>query len=200
MSSQYDLLLHACCGPCAESPVQILQQENIKFIGYFYNPNIQPQAEQQRRLDNLVRLAQMRGFDLISAGESQTEKWTGYDNPRESRCHMCYRVRLQAAAQKAAQMGIPAFTTTLLISPWQEHEAIKSIGEKAAAKYGVEFMYRDFRPDYRQGQDLARADGLYRQKYCGCLPSIENSRFSEKIRRDLAALEASPAKSDSDRK
>lgn len=200
VNKNYDLLLHTCCGPCAESPARLFLREEVNFLGYYYNPNIQPPVEYARRLENLRRLAAILGFPLISEGESQPKRWTEYAGEQESRCRMCYRVRLEAAARKAAQLRIPRFTTTLLISPWQDHEAIRQIGLQAAASYQVEFLYRDFRPLYREGQDLACQDGLYRQKYCGCLPSIDNSRFSEKIRRDLAALEASPTASGSDRR
>ena len=92
----------------------------------------------------------------------------------EHRCGYCYRCRMEATAKYAAENGYSAFTTSLLISPYQDHEAICAIARKAAADYGVEFLYRDFRPLFRDGQDFAREHGMYMQKYCGCIYSEED--------------------------
>jgi predicted adenine nucleotide alpha hydrolase (AANH) superfamily ATPase len=92
---------------------------------------------------------------------------------RASRCAWCYRTRLEKTAAQAAEGGWEGFSTTLLISPWQDHQGIRRAGEQAAEKYGVPFLYRDFRPLFREGQKKAREMGLYRQKYCGCVFSEE---------------------------
>ncbi len=94
----------------------------------------------------------------------------------ENRCvKYCYRVRLEQTARYAKEHGYDTFSTTLLISPYQNHNALKKIGEEMAEKYGLNFLYRDFRPGFREGQAEARELGLYMQKYCGCV-------FSEKMR------------------
>ena len=94
----------------------------------------------------------------------------------ENRCvKYCYRVRLEQTARYAKEHGYDTFSTTLLISPYQNHNALKKIGEEMAEKYGLNFLYRDFRPGFREGQAEARELGLYMQKYCGCV-------FSEEIR------------------
>ena len=95
------------------------------------------------------------------------------------RCLKCYAIRLEKTALAAAQDGYNAFSTTLLVSPYQDHDAIRRIGLEAAAKHGVEFFYRDFRPFFREGQTKARAAGFYMQKYCGCIFSEEES-FKQK--------------------
>ena len=92
-------------------------------------------------------------------------------NVYEPRCNMCYRVRLDKTAWYAKEKGFDAFTTTLLVSPYQKHELICEIGQQAAQKYGIDFYYSDFRPGFRQGQQGAKEMGLYRQKYCGCIVS-----------------------------
>jgi predicted adenine nucleotide alpha hydrolase (AANH) superfamily ATPase len=97
----------------------------------------------------------------------------------EHRCDICYRMRLTAAAACAASQGCDTFTTTLLISPYQNHERLREIGEELAARYAVPFLYRDFRPLFRAGQNAAREMGFYRQKYCGCLFS-EEERYVKK--------------------
>ena len=84
------------------------------------------------------------------------------------RCEICYRMRLERTASFAAQHGYDAFSASLLVSPYQKHDLIKSLCEEMALKYGIDFLYRDFRPFFRQGQSIARSRGLYMQKYCGC--------------------------------
>jgi epoxyqueuosine reductase len=101
------------------------------------------------------------------------------DSSPPQRCKKCYRMRLEKTASFAKQEGFSAFSTTLLISPYQDHEEIKRQGEKTAEKYGVEFLYRDFRPLFREGQTNARAANMYMQKYCGCVFS-EEERYLEK--------------------
>ena len=111
------------------------------------------------------------------------------DDP--DRCVYCYERRLAVTADYAQQHGFQAFTTTLLVSPYQNQEAIVLIAQREARRTGVTFLATDFRPGFRTGQALAKADGLYRQRYCGCLHSLDESRFSEKIRQEHRALESS---------
>jgi len=192
------VLLHACCGPCAEYPARSLIAEGYELRGYFYNPNIHPVEEHDRRRDNLLKLAETLGFPVDVDPAYDETAWRQMEAPE--RCRMCYRVRLDAAAWHAAELGYPRFTTTLLVSPYQDHEALIEIGEAVAREHGVAFLYRDFRPHFREGQKLAREDGLYRQKYCGCIRSLEMSDFREKILIDLSGLSAAPPASDNDRK
>jgi len=89
----------------------------------------------------------------------------------------------------AKKLGIEAFSTTLLVSPYQNHEAIIASAAKASRETGVDFVCRDFRPGYREGQNMAKNDELYRQKYCGCIFSLEESAFRDKIYRSFAGSE-----------
>ena len=198
MNNDPRLLLHACCGPCAEYPARTLLAEGFKLRGFFYNPNIHPLAENDRRRKNLLILAESLGFPVDVDPACDESTWRTMEAP--ARCRMCYSVRLHAAAKHAAAIGFPMFTTSLLISPYQDHEALKEIGEAAALAHGVRFLYRDFRPHFREGQQQARADGLYRQKYCGCINSLEESSFREKILQDLSDLSPALSASDNDRR
>ena len=184
-----DILMHTCCGPCLEWPARQLLKEGKQLLVYFYNPNIQPIAENQRRLANLAILTQKLGLDYLAEEICEPDIWLNWDSSVETRCHMCYRRRLEATAEMARKLSIPAFSTTLLVSLWQDHDAILEIGNSIARTKGIEFIGRDFREGYREGQRLAREDGLYRQRYCGCLPSLEQSDFKDQIKRDLKALE-----------
>ncbi len=200
MNAQYDILMHACCGPCLEWPANQLMQEGSRLLVWYYNPNVQPLVENQRRADNLRLLTQRLRLDCLIESGCEPEVWQSWQDAEESRCQMCYRRRLQAAAEKARDLGIPAFSTSLLVSPYQDQAAILAIGQAAAVAAGVAFIGRDFRAGYRQGQQMAREDGLYRQKYCGCLPSLEQSDFKAKIKHDLEVLSGLPAEFDNDHK
>mgnify|MGYP003008253455 FL=1 len=101
----------------------------------------------------------------------------------DHRCAYCYRHRLEGTAQYAAEHGFSAFTTTLLASLYQDHEGLIQAAEQYAKQYGVEFLYRDFRPNFRAGNQLAREKGFYMQKYCGCVFS-EQDRYQKQINRD----------------
>ncbi|MDD2458277.1 MAG: epoxyqueuosine reductase QueH [Eubacteriales bacterium] len=186
-----NILLHACCGPCAEYPLDVLiHEEGLRPLLFFYNPNIHPRVEWQRRRDNLQKLADLRGLNVLVETDYAENEWVNYDPALHgglSRCQMCYETRLDRTAAKAKELGLPSFTSTLLVSPYQDYDELVRQGLAAAERYGVEFLVRDFRTGFRSGQTQAREDGLYRQKYCGCRPSLEQSDFREKILKGQAA-------------
>lgn len=178
------ILLHACCGPCAMYPVDYLLNEGKKLDLFWYNPNIHPQFEWNRRRENLQKCADHYKVNLIEGqDECMQEYWEEktYLTDFNSRCEMCYDIRLDEAARFASENGYDAFSTTLLVSPYQQHELIVKTAKMKAELYGVRFDYYDFRPGFRQGQNMARDIGLYRQKYCGCIFSLEESEFKDKI-------------------
>ena len=182
------LLLHACCGPCAEYPLRALQDVGIQPLLYYYNPNIHPQKEWQRRYESLAELARIRSAELVVSRDFDQDSWLRYGEDPQ-RCLFCYAVRMKATASKAKALGLKYFTTTLLISPYQQREAIIAAGHKVAAEFGVVFLEEDWRDHFREGQCLAKEDDLYRQKYCGCLLSLKNSQFKRKVGRSLMAFE-----------
>ena len=177
------LLLHACCGPCAMYPVDYLLKENRELDLYWFNPNIHPEFEWNRRLENLRIVANHYNVKLYEEGDCQQAYWESKSYLEEygSRCRMCYDVRLDNIARYAAEHGYEAFSTTLLVSPYQQHDVICEVAKDKAIKYGVDFEYYDFRPGFREGQNMAREIELYRQKYCGCIFSLDESKFKEKI-------------------
>ena len=167
------LLLHICCGPCACYPVEQLQEAGVDFTGYYFNPNIHPIDEFERRRENLKILSEMKGFPVIYSDAFDQPAWEFFNGEIVERCRMCYQVRFEEVARKAAEEGYDAFSTTLLVSPYQRHEMIIEICETLAAQYGIRFYYEDWRPGFRRGQAMAKEYGLYRQKYCGCIKSKE---------------------------
>jgi len=168
------LMMHMCCAPCSTYPLSVLRQEGIEPVGVFYNPNIHPIEEFERRRSTVEQFAAIKGLEVQYFNDFRQPEWEAFSGPGEARCTMCYTTRLKKIAELASEQGFDAFTTSLLVSPFQKHDLIKQLGEKYAALYGVEFYYRDFRPGFRQGQKEAKDLGLYRQKYCGCIISLNN--------------------------
>ncbi|MBR5572426.1 MAG: epoxyqueuosine reductase QueH [Oscillospiraceae bacterium] len=180
-----NILLHVCCAPCSVSCITTLRQEGLAPVGYWYNPNIHPYMEYAARRDCLVDYAQKVGMPLyVQEDYGLRDFCRAVCEDLDNRCGYCYGIRLYAAAKFAAENGFDSFTSTLFVSPYQDHEKMRTIAEAAGKMYGVEFLYRDFRPGFREGQAIARQEQLYMQKYCGCVFS-EGERYGKKIGRDL---------------
>lgn len=183
------LLFHACCAPCILYPQSILEDIDITY--YFYNPNIHPEAEYIRRRGAIEDYCNKKSLSLIIGDpneefigyQQREEQWRKFD--KNKRCAMCYSTRIKGTAKYASENGFDAFSTTLLGSIYQDHDLIIQLGNKYAKKYSVEFFYKDFRTGFREGQKMAREDGMYRQKYCGCICSLEESPYKRKV---LASL------------
>jgi predicted adenine nucleotide alpha hydrolase (AANH) superfamily ATPase len=123
-------------------------------------------------------------------GEAERADSNSADGDHSARCAACYKMRLEKTASRAAEWGYGSFSTTLLISPYQNHDLIRTIAEEYAKKYSVDFLYRDFRPHFREGQAGARNLGLYMQKYCGCIYSEEERYLGKQIVSPTTALPA----------
>ena len=179
------LLMHTCCAPCSVYCIDTLRKENIEPTLYWYNPNIHPYIEYKTRRDTLIEYSKMMDIKLIINEEYGLNgfcKNVVSDLP--NRCtNYCYRVRLEQTVKYAKENGFDSFTTTLFVSPYQKHEEIKKICEELARKYDIEFLYRDFRVGFREGQAKARELGLYIQKYCGCIFS-EEDRYQKQMIKD----------------
>lgn len=169
------LLLHTCCAPCSIECIKSLKEDIIDITAYWYNPNIHPYTEYKARLDAFKSYMQMKDIDTIINDEyGLVEFIDNTFDDLENRCeNFCYISRLEMTAKQAVLNGYDAFSTTLLISPYQKHDLIKKIGYDLEKKYNIKFIYRDFRDKFREGQNKARELGLYMQKYCGCIFSEE---------------------------
>ena len=165
------LLMHTCCAPCSVYCIESLREEGIEPTLYWYNPNIHPYTEYKARRDTLKQYSEMINIQAIFEEEYGLQQFCKkVINNLETRCQdYCYPIRLEQTAKYAKQHGYTAITTTLLISPYQKHDIIKTQGQQIAQKYGLTFYYKDFRPGFKQGQTKARDLGLYMQKYCGCI-------------------------------
>lgn len=171
------LLLHICCGPCASATIPWWRSKGVDVQGLFFNPNIHPLLEYRRRLTGAREVADISGVELVVDETYDPEAWFASVRTEEgSRCSRCIGLRLERTAREAAARGCDAFSTTLSISPWQDHAAIQVEGVRLGERHGVEFRYEDLRPLYGESRRLSRQWGIYRQKYCGCLVS-EWERF-----------------------
>ena len=167
-------LLHICCAPCANQPIEVLRGDHIEVTGFWFNPNIHPFTEYRARRNCLRDYAQQISLPLLEKNDYALRPFIRVvAEDIDNRCVKCYELRLFETARAAKEGGFDSFTSSLFISPYQNHELMRETAERAAAQYGVEFLYRDFRPYFRSGQDFAREHGFYMQKYCGCVFSEE---------------------------
>lgn len=178
------LLLHTCCAPCSVYCIEELKKENIDITSFWYNPNIHPYKEYEARLETLKNYDKKIGIPLIIKDYYGLREFCkNVTDKLDNRCGYCYLCRLDKTACYAKENGYDAFSTTLLISPYQNHELLKKTGEMLSKKYNIKFLYKDFRPGFRYGQNKARELGLYMQKYCGCIFS-EEERYEKLINKN----------------
>ena len=171
------LLMHTCCAPCSVYCIEYLRNEKIEPTLYWYNPNIHPYMEYKARRDCLKEYTKNINIEAIFEEDYGLDKFCKeVINDLNNRCaNYCYPVRLRKTFEYAKINGYDTVTTTLLYSIYQNHDYIKRIMEEFSKEYKIDFLYKDFRAGFREGQSKAREIGLYMQKYCGCV-------FSEEIR------------------
>lgn len=179
------LLLHSCCGPCSSYVLEYLTQY-FSISVLYYNPNIYPVNEYLRRLgaqkEIIEKLPTKHTVSLID-GEYEEERYysavKGFENEPEGgeRCEKCFVLRMEKAAKTAKEKGFDYFTTTLSVSPHKNAQTLNNIGFSLEEKYGVKYLPANFkkRNGYQRSIELSRRYGLYRQSYCGCVFSTDNS-------------------------
>ena len=173
-------LLHICCAPCANQCIRVLREEGRDVTGFWYNPNIHPFTEYRSRRNCLREYAAAISLPLIEKNDYGLRPFVrAVAEDISNRCIKCYEMRLMETAKQAKEGGFDSFTSSLFISPYQNHELMKEVAQRAGEIYGVEFLYRDFRPWFKEGQEKARELGFYIQKYCGCVFS-EEERYLKK--------------------
>lgn len=179
------LLLHSCCAPCSSYVLEYLSQF-FKITIFYYNPNIYPDEEFQKRAEEQIKFVKsLKSLNPISVVVGEYEKKRFYEVVRGlekepeggARCHACFRLRLEESAKMAKAKGFDYFTTTLSISPLKDAAKLNDIGESVGSMYGVKYLPSDFKKKggYQRSVQLSREYGLYRQKYCGCVFSVRDS-------------------------
>lgn len=169
------LLLHCCCAPCSSSVLEQLK-EDYDITLYFYNPNIAPKEEHDRRAEELERLLKIVGQKPAIYEEYNHEEFLsfvkGLEKEKEggARCHKCYELRLRKTAQMAKQKGFDFFTTTLSVSPYKNAEYLNELGAKIEQEVGAKYLPANFKKKngFLRVSQLSKEYGLYRQNYCGC--------------------------------
>ena len=185
LSQKPKLLLHACCAPCSSAVLESIK-DFFDITLFFYNPNISPKSEFDFRLCELERFVNEMGLCgvKIVAPEYNESEFDEIASGREAeaeggaRCALCYRLRLEKTAEYANQNGFDFFTTTLSISPYKNAQLLNQIGDEISQKYGVSHLNADFKKaeGYKRSCELSRKFNLYRQNYCGCIYSKQNSK------------------------
>jgi len=172
------ILLHVCCAPCSTTALERLC-ENYNVVAFWYNPNIQPDKEYEKRKETFLNYAKKMGVELeILEGKKEKLKWgetvKGLENEPEGgkRCEKCYSLRLQQTKKTAKELGIKLFTTTLSVSPHKDSLKIFEIA-KELENEEVRFLPENFKKKdgYKRSIELSKSSNLYRQTYCGCLYS-----------------------------
>lgn len=169
------LLLHACCGICSSYPISFLKDIGYEVVVYFYNPNIYPEDEYQKRLEAEKKLCEHFNCELI-IGEYEPEIYYNYikglENEPEKglRCDKCFELRLENSAKLAKKLNIKEFTTSMVISPHKNYNKLTKIGETIAQKYDLTYLSTNFRKNdgFLKTNRISKSLNLYRQNYCGC--------------------------------
>lgn len=178
MIEQSKILVHTCCAPCSTYSFEKLINDAYDITGYFYNPNLHPESEHDKRLDELVKYAEKRKYSLITEIEPASvwfDSVKGFEQDKEGgkRCESCFEMRLEKTALFAKHNGFDGFTTVLTISPHKNSSVINEIGKKIAEKHGIIFIEENFKKKegFKKSLKLSDEYGLYRQNYCGCVYS-----------------------------
>jgi len=176
------ILLHICCAPCVIYPLKTLRDEGLDIMGFFYRNNIHPYTECIRREEALKSYSASMDLSVIYQDGYDLEGFIRNVAFRESnRCDYCYHERLKSTALIAKRGKFDYFSTTLLYSRLQRHDAVKSIGNAVGKSVGVKFYYDDFRKGWKEGVETSKSLKLYRQQYCGCIYSEKERYYKSKL-------------------
>ena len=174
------IVLHICCGVCAAGVVERLTSEGHQVLGLFYNPNIHPSEEYQKRLDVAHKVAKELSFPLVEAPytpEVWLQETSGLENEPEGgrRCQVCFRIRLKQTYLYMKKHGYDAFATTLTVSPHKSTGVVNYVGGEMG---GDRFLARDFKKQagFQRAMEIAKKWALYRQNYCGCIYSQRETK------------------------
>lgn len=173
------LLLHSCCAPCSSYVLEYLS-DYFEITVFYYNPNISPAEEYEKRAaeqQHLIRELPAKHPIHLVVGAYEPERFYAVSRGLEQvpeggeRCFRCFRLRLEEAAKMAAEGGFDYFATTLTISPLKNAQKLNEIGEELSELYKVEHLPSDFKKKngYKRSVELSALYGLYRQNYCGCV-------------------------------
>ena len=176
------VLLASCCAPCSGEIMEAMRASAIDFTVFFFNPNIQPQGEYEKRRDENARFAREISVPFVEA-EYEPEVWLlhakgmEWEPERGARCSMCFAMRLKRAARFACENGFPVLTSSLGISRWKDMAEVNACGRTAAGEAGLVYWDYNWRKSggSLRSDEIARREGFYRQEYCGCIYSLRDT-------------------------
>ncbi len=172
-----ELLLHVCCAPCSLLSWKVFEK-HYQVTGLFFNPNIHPYKEFNKRKETLRQVSQRENRKILFEEQYLLKPFLqGVAGKEDNRCRFCYEMRLGHTARKAKELGFEHFSTTLIVSTYQDHDLIQQTGESIGENLGLRFVYKDLRIMFKDSIALARKQDIYTQGYCGCI-------YSEKERYD----------------
>ena len=186
--------MHACCAPCFTYIENDLKKNGLKnfdgtyekvdYTACFYNPNIHPKVEYERRKNAFIEFCKIKEVKNVVIDEYNLNEYVKYialnvgeDKKYKVRCEYCYYMRLKKVFEYAKENNFDVVSTTLTISPYQNHDLIKKVGKQLQDEFEIEFKYVDYKEHFREGQKMAREIGIYMQKYCGCVFSFDAGRW-----------------------
>jgi epoxyqueuosine reductase len=172
------LLLHVCCAPCSTHVIEELKAEYDLSL-FFYNPNIHPKEEYEKRLLESRKYSEELGITFVE-GEYDPDRWLGLvkgleDEPEHGRrCTRCFEIRLNRTARCASENGFDIFACTLTVSPYKKKDIVNEIGTNAGKKHCIQYLQSDWKKKdgYKKSIEFSKKYNIYRQDYCGCLFSI----------------------------
>lgn len=183
------MLLHVCCAPDATTAVERLRASGIEPVLFFYNPNIEPREEFEKRLEAVKKLSELWNLKLLVVEKGEKEWYRAIESfvqlgEGSKRCEECIKHRLTVTAQFARDMGYKAFATTLTTSPKKNAKLINAMGTELAEKFKVSYVPSDFKKQngFLRSVQLSKELGLYRQNYCGCLRSLAEREEKNALR------------------
>ena len=174
------VLLHSCCAPCSSEVIKRLA-ENFKVTVFYYNPNIEPKEEYEKRKNEQLRFIELINKEVKNKvtfldsdydNDSFENIAKGLEDAPEGgqRCHNCYELRLKKTASKAKENNYDYFCTTLTVSPYKNSQVINLLGDKISKEYNIKYLFSDFKKEngYKNSIEYSKKYNLYRQDYCGC--------------------------------
>ncbi len=185
------LLLHICCAPDATVAIERLSL-SFDLTAFFYDPNIHPREEYEKRLAEMRKVAEANRIPL-EVGPYEDGRWFELarnlmDEPeRGKRCEVCFQMRLEATAARAKEKGLPAFATILTVSPHKDAQLVNRLGQEIGERLGIRYVPTDLKKKegFKRSLELSRQFELYRQDYCGCLPSLKERERQKQLGQNI---------------
>ncbi|MGM0640032.1 MAG: epoxyqueuosine reductase QueH [Thermotogota bacterium] len=180
------IFLHVCCAPDLTVSYEKLIDKKIIPTLFFYNPNIHPQDEYIKRKEEVIKLSKIWNLEIIKETYNTEIFYNFVTQNMKNRCSECIKFRLEESAKRAEELGFEFYSTTLLASPRKSHEIIKKWGDFYAEKYGINFLYVNFRSNngVKRAAEICRSYDIYRQKYCGCTYSLDEAKRLDLISKE----------------